>query len=444
MWRQKSSHIIMNNHLELNKETEAEKAAKKAIEKVAIKDSMRAFISYEHLDRIGEIALHYGFQPRQSPAITKADIEHAKSLLDGDSIDDAEEGKQRLPLHVEEKTALLRMYEEGAMHNHSQPVMFYFKEPFRGSLKKGTYPRYADLEIIGQSGSIAEAALIQTARAILAEEGYVNIKVEINSIGDKDSIARFTRELTAYYRKHVNEMHPDCRQLFKQDPFDLLTAHNEACKSLNEHAPKAMDFLSEQSRSHFQEVLEYLEALGIPYEINNRLIGNRKYCTETVFAIIDADHGAKKTKADHRILAIGVRYDGLARKVGGKRDLQGVGMSILIKGNRTELRKEVKRAKRPFASFVQLGFESKLLSLIVIESLRMAKIPLHLSLAKDRLGAQVSSVERYHVAYSIIIGKKEAVERTAIVRDNATHAQVIVSLDDLPNHMKKAEKKLGR
>ena len=209
-----------------------------------------------------------------------------------------------------------------------------------------------------------------------------------------------------------------------------------------------MDFLSEASRNHFQEVLEYLEALGIPYEINNNLIGNRKYCTETVFAIVNADHAAKSAKGgakkDHKILAIGVRYDGLSKKIGLRHEVHGVGISLLIKGNRAELRKDVKRVKRPFASFVQLGFESKLLSLSVIESLRQVKIPLHLSLAKDRLGAQVSSVERYHVAYSIIMGKKEAMEKSAIVRDNPTHAQEIILIEELPNHMKKAERKLGR
>jgi histidyl-tRNA synthetase len=84
------------------------------------------------------------------------------------------------------------------------------------------------------------------------------------------------------------------------------------------------------------------------------------------------------------------------------------------------------------------------MSLGIVESLRLAKIPLHLSLAKDRLGAQVSSIEKYHVPYSIIMGKKEAVEKTAIVRENRTHAQEIVTLEELPKYMKRAEKKLGR
>ena len=329
------------------------------------------------------------------------------------------------------------------MHNHSQPVLLYFKDTCRSPLKK-TGQRYADLEILGMSGSIAEATLVQTARAMLAEEKYLNTSVEVNSIGDKDSISRFSRELTAYYRKHINDMTPECRQILKRDPFELLAYHGEGCKELNKDAPKSIDFLSETSRRHLEEVLEYFEALNIPYVINNSLIGNRKYCTETIFTIVNADqtageNGAKNKKGEQHILAIGVRYNGLAKRVGMKRDIQGVGISLLIKNNTTALRKPMAKAKRPITSFVQLSPESKLLSLIIIEHLRQAKIPLYLSLAKDRLGAQVSTVEKHHTPYVIVMGKKEAVDKTAIVRRNDTHAQDVIPLDQLAKHMKKLE-----
>ncbi len=104
------------------------------------------------------------------------------------------------------------------------------------------------------------------------------------------------------------------------------------------------------------------------------------------------------------------------------------------------MRKELKKVKKPFASFVQLGLEAKLLSLSVIESLRQVKIPLCLSLAKDRLGAQVSVVEKSRIPYYIIMGKKEAIEKTAIVRNIDTHAQDVVPLEDLPKYMKRLEK----
>ncbi len=388
------------------------------------------FISYDHLDKIGEIALYYGFMPVKSPTVNDADLKAAKDILDGDFVDDETDNHAKFPLHVEEKIAFIRTYHEQNMHNHNQPVMLYFKDTCKNPVKKSS-SRYADMEILGASGSIAEATLIQTARAMLAEEKYINTIVEINSIGDRDSIAKFTRELTAYYRKHINDMSPECRQILKRDPFELLASHRDDSKELNKDAPKSIDFLTESSRRHLEEVLEYFEALNIPYIINNSLIGNKKYCTETIFTLVNEER---------HILAIGVRYNGLAKRVGMKRDIQGVGISLLIKNKVSTLRKPLKKAKRPIASFMQLSPESKLMSLAIIETLRQTRIPLFLSLAKDRLGAQVSNIEKHHTPYVIVMGKKEAVDKTIIVRRTDTHAQDIIPLEHLPKHMQKIEK----
>jgi histidyl-tRNA synthetase len=197
-----------------------------------------------------------------------------------------------------------------------------------------------------------------------------------------------------------------------------------------------MSFLSEASRNHFREVLEFLETLGIPYKINNALIGNRKYCSETIFEIVDLDYDAKKSKGN-RTLAVGVRYDGLSKKVGAKKDIPGVGLSLLIKGSDPALRKPLLKTKKPWVYFIQLGFEAKLLSLHVIEILRNAKIPLYQSLPKDKLGAQVSHAEKLDLPYTILMGKKEAVEKSVLVRDSKTRSQEAVLFDNLTAYMKK-------
>lgn len=402
-------------------------------------NSPTKFIQVDHLDKIGEVAVYYGFGPIKSPSVTKQDLDAAKDILGDDFVDDETEHHGKLPLGVEEKIALIRTYQDENWIDRAQPVMIYLKDPSRGATKKPGVHRYADLEILGTSGAIAEATLIQAGRAILTEEGYTDTRVEVNSIGDRDSMARFNRELIAYYRKHVNEMSPECRQMLKRDPYELLASREEACMELNSHAPRSMDFLSEGSRRHLEEVLEYLEGLGIPYSINNSLIGNRSYCTETVFTITSGA-GAGATKGSQKVYAVGLRYNGLAKRLGVKRDIQGVGMSLLMKGNGGGLRDPLKKVKRPIASFIQLGTQSKQMSLEVIERLRQAKIPLYLALAKDRIGAQVSNIEKFHTPYVIVMGKKEAVEKTAIVRRTDTYSQDTVPLEKLPDYMKKVEK----
>lgn len=401
------------------------------------------FIKHKNLDKSGEIAIYYGFTPRESLEIKKSDFDNSKGLLDSDFIEEnPEDTASRLPLHVEEKVAILRTYNEEEMYNQSQPIMLYFKGPFKGSLvkKNASFPRFCDLEIVGSNKSIAEAILIKTALTVLKEEGYENVCVDINSIGDKESIAKFSRDLTNYYKKHLNDMHTECRQLLKKDPFELLGCRNDKCVRINESAPKSMSFLSESSRRHFKEILEYLENLDIPYRINNNLIGNRKYCTETVFELINLDYD-KKDKDKSKTLAIGVRYDGLAKRIGLKKEVPGTGISLLIKSKpRSELKKEVKKTKRPCVYFIQLGFEAKLQSLKIIETLRQAKIPVHQSLSKDKLLAQITSAEKMKVPFTILVGKKEAMDGTAIVRDMTTRSQEIVDVDNLVTYMRKVSK----
>lgn len=400
--------------------------------------SISKFITYENLDKIGETAVYYGFQPAKSPLITKADLDIAKTISESDYVDDETESHGRLPLHVEEKIAIIRNYQENNMYSLPQPIMFYFKDQIKNPSKKNNDPFLADLEILGSSGSIVEATLIQCARMILNEEGYKNTTVEINSTGDKDSIAKFTRELISYYRKHINELSAEGRQILKRDPFEVLNSKEPSCMEINKHAPHSIDFLNENSKKHLEEVLEYFESLGIPYFINNNLIGNRVYCTETIYTILNSDQNDPRSKNQH-VLAFGSRYSGIAKRMNVKRDVAGASITLLIKAKDKNSKKPVQKMKKPIASFVQLSIESKLLSLYVIEILRKAKFPLHLSLSKDRLGAQVSSVEKYHTPYVIVMGKKEAVEKNVIVRHNDSHSQQIISIEELPKYMKKIE-----
>ena len=130
------------------------------------------FFAIEHLDKIGETAVYYGFTPIKSPVIEKADLEAAKGIVEGDFVDDETDRHGKLPLRVEEKIALIRKYENEDWNSKPQPVMLYLKDPCRGAVKKTGCHRYADLEILGFSGPIAEATLIQAGRAMLAEEGY--------------------------------------------------------------------------------------------------------------------------------------------------------------------------------------------------------------------------------------------------------------------------------
>ncbi|HEY4511625.1 MAG TPA: ATP phosphoribosyltransferase regulatory subunit [Candidatus Paceibacterota bacterium] len=390
-----------------------------------------------HMDCGAEIALYYGFTPTDSPEIKRSDLEQSKALLEGDFVEDegGEEGAT-LPLHVEEKVAMLRTYFEKELFTSPHPAMFHFKGSFKGSLtrKANAYSRYCDLEIIGTDTSIAEATLLRTALAILEAEGHTNLHIEINSIGDKDAVFKFTRELTNYYRKNIESLPPHCRQTFKKDVFELLSCNNPKCHELRDAAPKSMSFLSEASRDHFREVLEHLETFNVPYTINHSLVGNRRYTSETIFEIVsEADSVAASKK---KILALGVRYDGLSKKIGFKKEVAAAGISLFLK-KPSEVKRGTHTIKRPTIFFIQLGFEAKLMSFTIIDTLRQHNIQVYQSLGRDKLAMQLSMAEKHPITHTVLIGKKEALERSVIVRDMKTRSQDIIMITELPGYLKK-------
>lgn len=403
--------------------------------KVAKKIDLPKYVSYENVDKVGEAALFYGFTPLALPHIHPDDSAEARKISEGEIVVDGSEHLSGATVRLEEKVALLRLYEKERMTGLPQPQMFFYRKPFIGDRRKpNPKESHYGLEIIGTSKSIAEAILIQASLAILEDAGEKDLHVEINSIGDKESLARFTREITAYYKKNLPNLPQKCRDTMKKDVFSLLGCEHEACKKLALDCPRSINFLSERSRQHFKEVLEYLETLEIPYAITNTLVANRDYCDETIFEIRTSDPKAQP-------LAIGIRYDALAKRLGHKKELPAIGVSICL--NKKPVKSEnlklstIAKIQNPQVCFMQLGFEAKLKSLKVLEALRKARVPVAHSLAKDKMAGQVGVAEKMQAPAVVIMGKKEAMENSVIVRDAETRSQDTLTIEDAAARLKK-------
>ncbi len=307
-----------------------------------------------------------------------------------------------------------------------QPVMLLHESESVKERAKHT----VNLEIIGTSRPIAEAMLIKSAISILKDNGHSNFLIEINSIGDKESINKFSKDLVNYYKKNLNSLGAHCRQNFKKDPMYLLLCNECEDGKLKEAAPTSIASLSDESRAHFKEVLEYVETMGIPYKINNSLIPDRKVCSGTVFEIKELSDAGEALST----LAVGFRFDGLAQKVGHKRDIPGAGIKIFT--HKKALVKKVDKLVKPIAFYIQLGDEAKHKSLEVIELLKDSKIYIYHMLGRDKFGSQFSLVEKLRVPYVIIMGKKEFLENSVMVRENSTRMQQTIQIGKLVEYLK--------
>ncbi len=393
------------------------------------------FLDLKNISKDTEAAVYYGFMPVETPKIEKEDKEKAKTLKDAEPIIHIGTN-EKIKNTAEEKAALLRTYFNTNMAIMPQPVMITYNGFIDEGPEKNTGKhRKIGLEIIGTTKSIAEAIIIKTALTILEDNNFKDLYVEINSIGDRESYNKFLRELTAYYRKNINNMQAHCRQEFKKDPFLVLNCQNEKCCLLKEEAPKLIGCLSDESRIHFKEVLEYLESLDIPYRINDCLVSDRRFATGTVFEIKQKSENPKVTDES---LAVGFRSDLACKKMGFKKDVPTIGLKMNFKVESEK--KQPPRIKKTSVFFIQLGDEAKHKSLKVIDILRQENIYINHSLGRDKMGGQMATAERLKVPYILIMGKMEAMNNTIMIRDVSTRAQETINIKDLADYLKKLVK----
>ncbi len=381
-------------------------------------------------DKIGEIAIHYGFAVIKPPHIESADLHMSKQFKEFDHYADAEE-----------KVALTRWYMDKRLDLESQPLAIHYKKPLSGgSTKKKAASEMYGFEIMGSNRSTSEALLFKCILAVLEDLGYKDLYIDINSIGDRESIGRFERELNSHYRKHAHTLPAKIRQEFKKNHYSVLVNPSNEAGDFLKSLPQPVGSLSDIARVHFKEVLESIEAFEVAYKIKPTILSNKLYASYTVFEIRKLPEKADEDEGE--LLAYGYRYNHLAKKIGGKREIPSIGATIVVKKNHDLSKKVViKNIKKPRFYLVQLGNTAKLKALNVVEMLRQHKIPVHHSITKDKITGQLNGAEYMKSSHVLIMGQKEAIENSMVVRNILNREQETVSLENLVEFLKNIDKK---
>ncbi len=360
-------------------------------------------------------ASYFGFMPIACPKINEVDLAAAKHCV------------PYLHYDAAEKASLIRTYQEEDFASLPHPLALAYKR---------RKPAGYSLHYIGTSSGIAEAALIRAALSILAEEGHENMRVELNCIGDKDSLSAYERELVNYVRKTNPTLSTPLRDSLKEDIFNLFRREEEEVIHLREGAPSALSFLTTPSRNHFKEVLEFIEGLGIEFGLSPQLIGEKNHASHTIFGIRAAGGEREVSSQPDSFLAVGYRYSRLGKRLGLRKEVPMASISIFSQ-EKDMAKKVYKELPKPKFYLIQLGREAKIKTLGLIEMLRHERIPVHHFLGKDKLSFQLGSAESLRVPYLIIIGHKEALDGTATIRNMSTRAQDTIPLGVLPNYLKR-------
>ena len=218
-------------------------------------------------------------------------------------------GGDLLALRPEYTPGICRAYLEHGMSRLPQPQkLFYFGPVFRHDRPQlGRYRQFTQIgfEILGgQNDPIYDAEIITIVSNLLAELKIKNPTLKINSIGDRVCRPNYKRQLQNYYKNYEKELCEDCVRRLKTNPLKLLDCKQPQCQPFKEKAPNFLDKLCSTCKAHFRAVLEYLEEVGIAYEVDPRLVRGLDYYNRTVFEFF-----ADGKEAEIGALGGGGRYD---------------------------------------------------------------------------------------------------------------------------------------
>ena len=323
--------------------------------------------------------------------------------------------------------------------------------------------------MIGEESSVAEAEVVQILWKILQElhiGDRQEIMVRINAVGCNSCRGSFRSALGNYFRSRKMRLCPRSRRDLKKAPARIFLCPDEKCRIVANMAPQTLDFLCDTCKSHIREMLEFLDEVRIPYSLDSRFFREGSWWSTVIFEFVSRpvassvpegdevapDVGEKhesKTSgsADASIagarLAEGGRVSAAAGLIAGK-EVHAVAGTLFPAAVERFLHMRGAVSSEPLEEgvfLVQLGDLAKRKSLTLLESLRSGGIGVKESLGRDSIKAQLKIAERLGSRYALIIGQKEALDNTVIVREVESGIQETVPQEKLIDFLKKKLKK---
>lgn len=401
------------------------------------------------------IVSFYGFKRIDTPILEETELfskgtGRSSDIVQKQMFSLRTKGGDYLTMRPEFTPGVIRAYIEQGMKNLPQPVKFYsFGPVFRYEHPQaGRYRQFNhfNLEVIGEESPVVDAQLIQIFYNILTELKLKNLIIEINSIGDNQCRPYYKKLLASYFKSRDISLCANCRRRLKENPLRILDCKEEKCQRIISQAPQIIDHLCDECHRHFKEVLEFLDEIELPYRLNPYLVRGLDYYTKTVFEIFfeGSKKEGEKEKFIRNALVGGGRYDTLVKLLGGEEDIGAAGGAMGVERIIAAMKaKNIKfpKAVGPQVYLAQLGNLAKRKSLKLLEEFRKAKISVAESFGRDSLKSQFKMADKIEAKYTLLLGQKEALEGTIIIRDMKTGEQEITKLEKIVKEIKKRLKK---
>jgi histidyl-tRNA synthetase len=383
-------------------------------------------------DRSRELFARYNYSEVRTPIFEEARL-FARTAGEGSDIVVQKEmftfldkGERQLALRPEGTPGAVRAYIEHNLYKLAQPVkLFYIGPMFRQERQqKGRYRQHTQIgvEALGTSDPLVDVEVISLLYAIHQAVGVKDEVVYLNNLGDMETRRAYVPDLRAYLESHRGELDPDSVSRMDTNPLRTFDSKHEATQAVLAEAPKISGYLSEEASAHLAAVREGLQALGIPYEIDDGLVRGLDYYTMTVFEAKSGALGAQDT------VGAGGRYNGLVSDLGGP-DLGGIGF-----GSGVERMLLAAAAREVLGSldvfFVTLAPEARIPAMKLAGVLRDRGISADLDYGGRGMRAQFKQADRTGASYAIVLGEDELARGVSTLRDMASGEERTVPVAD--------------
>src|SRR5699024_6736808 len=395
-------------------------------------------------NKLHELMKIYNYKEIRTPIFESTDL-FSRGV--GDSTDVVQKemytfkdkGDRSLTLRPEGTASVVRSFIENKMQgNANQPVKLYYTGPmFRYERKqKGRYRQFVQfgVEAIGSENPAIDVEIIAMLVHIYQSFGLKNLKLVINSIGDAESRADYSKALQEHFEPVIDTFCQDCQNRLYTNPMRILDCKVDRDKEAVKNAPKITEYLNDYSKSYFEEVKTLLDEFGIEYEIDSNLVRGLDYYTHTAFEVMSNSEGFGAITT----LCGDGRYNGLLELLDGPKET-GIGFALSIERLLLALEAEgieIEQEDSIDLFIATMGEQADHYSVELLNKLRLAGISCDKDYLSRKLKGQMKQADRLNATYTIVIGEDELQKEQVEVKNMKTGESEPVAFSELENYLK--------
>ena len=337
-----------------------------------------------------------------------------------------------LTLRPEGTAGCVRSCIQNSLINRDEQRLWYMGPMFRHERpQKGRYRQFhqCGVEVFGLDGPDVDAELIMMTARLWRELGIdKHVRLELNSIGSTEDRANYRIALVAFLEQHIDVLDEDCKRRMYTNPLRVLDTKNPDVQAILGDAPRLSEYLGEESKQHFAGLCELLDAVGIEYQVNERLVRGLDYYNRTVFEWITESLGAQGTVCG------GGRYDGLVEQLGGKATPAvgfAMGLERLVLMMETLELTEVRRSVDVY--MVAAGEGTMIAGMQLANQLRdtVEGVRVMSHFGGGSFKKQFKRADKVGAVVALVLGENEVADNTVVLKDLVGGEQEVVAQADV-------------